>query len=133
MQTFKASTHYQDWKGTATADDDAPRSFGEYLRKKGLIRNGEFLVGLSVGAADISSGGPGVVSVRAYLFDGPENAEAVREKISGISGPVPVRIIIISMEVDEFFAEFKAFEVMLLWGALQGAIEGREFRETFMQ
>ena len=40
MQFFKASTHYGDWEGTATADGNNEWSVEEYLTDKGVVNLG---------------------------------------------------------------------------------------------
>jgi hypothetical protein len=135
MGTFLAGTQYGDWKGTVVADGESSISFEEHLEKNGLKKDGEFLIAISFWAGENKGGELGLVSVRAYLYDGPEALDEVKAAIEklGDDEPIPVRIVDVPLSLEEFICLFKRFDVMLCWRGLQGTIQGREFRETFVQ
>ena len=44
MSSFKASVQYNDWEGTAAADDADVVSLTRYLATNGLINENEYLL-----------------------------------------------------------------------------------------
>jgi len=125
MQIFKAYAQYGDWEGTAAADDSDTTSLERYLKKKGLIESGEFLVAASLWAGENHDGKLGIVSVSAYLFKGPEDVESVKKALEAIDGPIPVREVDLPLKLEEFVCMFKRFGVMLTWHGVQ--LGGREY------
>jgi hypothetical protein len=125
MESFKASTHYTDWEGTASADSSDALAWQHYLEKRGLIKSGEFLLATSLWVGEIHDGKVESVFVRAFLFKGPEDVEGVNKAIAAITGPIPVRAIDIPLKLEEFFGLFKQFELILTWHGIQ--LEGHEY------
>jgi hypothetical protein len=117
MESFRASTQYGDWEGTAAADD-AHRDLRDYLRDKKLIRENEFLIAASLFISD------GFTLIQAFLFEG-DTFEEVRKGLSGINDPIPVREITVQLTTQEFLALFHRFDVLLTWHGLE--LEGREY------
>jgi len=48
VQNFTASVQYDDFKGTAAADRADHGDASDWLEKKGLKQNGEFLLGFTL-------------------------------------------------------------------------------------
>jgi len=120
MQFFKASTHYGDWEGTATADGNNEWSVEEYLTDKGLMNLGESVISVSLSVLENS------VDVRAFLFRG-KDSDSIKQALANISGPIPVREVPLEMTLEEFARLFKHFSVSMTYDSLQ--IHGRSYQE----
>lgn len=118
MDSFKASTHYADWKGTASADD-AHNSIHELLRKMGLIKENEFLLSVSFFSIE------GSFFVSAKVFEGMGNVTGVEQYLAEHVGSIPVREAKFEMPPSDFLGLFKQFDVLLTWDGLK--LEGREY------
>ncbi len=123
MESFKASTQYGDWEGTAAADDVGQNSVHKHLREKGLIKPGEFLVAVSFYAAE-----PPLV--RASMVPG-DKFETVQEALATNTGPISVREIDLKLTTEEFLGLFKRFSVTLTWHGLE--LGGRDYSATRSQ
>jgi len=110
-QDFKADTQYNDWKGTAAADDGHDESIETYLKNKGLMKPGEILLAISLSVGENFDRKLGDVSVRAFLFD--QNQGSVQEAITASNEPIPIRKVEVEVTLEEFVASFKRFEVIL--------------------
>lgn len=124
MESFKASTQYGDWEGTAAADD-RQSSLREWLGDKGLIKPGEFLIAATLYVSEHNYTSP---YVRAFVFQNGENFELVKDALATIQGPIPVREVNVKLTTEEFLGLFKRFDVKLTWHGLQ--LEGREYVVT---
>jgi hypothetical protein len=119
MESFKASTQYGDWEGTAAADNSDRVGVHEYLGEKVLLYPNGFLLAVSFYA------GESYMHVRAFALQGADKFESVQAVLSTISGPIPVREINIELTSEEFLNLFKRFHVMLTWHGL--GLEGRDY------
>lgn len=45
-EVLKASVQYGDWEGTAAADNAGNRSIQEFLRERGILGDGAYVVGI---------------------------------------------------------------------------------------
>jgi hypothetical protein len=81
MESFKASTQYGDWKGTAAADGADARALHSYLEEKKLIKEGEFLVAVSP-----YTGEHDFVSISAFVFENGDEFQSVKDAIKTING-----------------------------------------------
>jgi hypothetical protein len=120
MESFKASTQYGDWQGTASADAVHTNTLHEYLEKNGLIKPNEFLV-----AASLYTGEHDFASITAFVYKNADDFESVKAAIDATDGPLPVRRISIKLTAKEFLDLFKRFHVMLTWHGLE--LDGREY------
>ena len=122
MESFKASTQYGDWQGTASADDvDVhKKSVERYLKDNGLIKPHEFLV-----AASFYTGEDDFVSIKGLIFENGNNFESVKAAIDATKGPLSVRRVRIELTAKEFLDLFKRFHVMLTWHGLE--LDGRGY------
>ena len=123
---FKANVQYDDWKGTAAADDADLGALSKHLRDNSLLSESEFLIGFEayVGATT-AKGGP-YFSSRAYIIQAAdyENAkDAVQAQ-----DPLPVQTRDIDLDLDGFFKLFKRFNFVLTHRGLD--IEDKEYREV---
>jgi hypothetical protein len=121
MEHFKASTQYEDWEGTSAADEQ-PTSIRDYLKKKGLMKEQEFLLAVTLYVGEHNYDAP---FVRVFLYDKGKDFESVRDAIKATKGPIPVRSVELKLTTEEFLKMFKRFDVMLTWRGLE--LDGRDF------
>jgi hypothetical protein len=123
MRTFKATSQYGDWKGTAAADNSDPvrKSVHDYLEQHRLLKGEEFLLAVEFGTADNAPEDLKSPYIRAYMLQGARTVEQV-EKLVGESKatgrPIPVREIEIEVSALDFVGMFKRFSVVLTWHGL---------------
>ena len=134
MASFKASVQYGDWHGTAAADDiDIGNvSVERYLRERGLMNEGEFLLAIElfVGETNRNDDLPEPF-IRAFVFEDADKYEDVKERLEELEArdePIPVREIRIEMSLAAFVGMFKRFAVTLTWQDLP--LTDREYRVT---
>ena len=103
---FKASTQYNDYKGTVAADRADQDSFSDFLRAKGILKEGEIVKGISFYSAER------FFDVEAYVTDDQHGLRRERVEIT----------------LDEFFKTFKRFSIKL---SRNGELDDQEieFRE----
>jgi hypothetical protein len=121
VESFKASTQYVDWEGTAAADGQ-PHSLHEYLREKGLMEEHEFLLAATIYFGEHDYDSP---FIRAFVFEKGRNFESVKQEIDTIKGAIPVREVKLEMTTKEFLDLFKRFDVVLTWHGLD--LTGRRY------
>lgn len=125
MSIFKATVQYQDWNGTAAADDaDNNKTLSAFLEGKGLMKDTESLIASSLWIGENKGGKLGSVSIAAYLFDRP-SFDTVKAALDSINGPIPVRKVDVEVSLEEYIAFFKRFAVIHTRNGLN--IEGREY------
>jgi hypothetical protein len=100
-ENFKASAQYDDWKGTAAADDADQDDFSGYLRGIGKLTQNEVVVGISFYSA------PNFTHVNAFISDDADR----------------IRRITVPMSVEDFFKKFKRFSVYI---SRNGRFDGEE-------
>lgn len=111
-ELFTASTQYNDFTGTAAADDADTDDFSDHLRLKNLIADNEILVGVQMySSAALFGQSDQTVSVKAYIA-GPDMEKFTGRIEAGID-PISVRVVNTEMPAKDFFAFFKRFEVMI--------------------
>lgn len=122
QDNFHASVQYGDFKGTVAADRHDQDDIGKYLQTKGLINQGEFLIGIEAYACELM-GKPQVtdvdVTVLVTQYEGYEN---VQEAVDS-GKPLKVRKIKLEMPLVEFFTLFKRFSLAM---SSHGMIDNRE-------
>ncbi|WP_339490624.1 hypothetical protein [Pseudomonas rhizophila] len=122
QENFHASVQYGDFKGTVAADRHDQNDIGEYVRTRGLINQGEFLVGIEAYATELM-GKPQVtdvdVTVLVTQFEGYDSAQEAVDS----NKPIKVRKIKLEMTVVEFFTLFKRFNLKI---SSHGLINNRD-------
>jgi hypothetical protein len=115
QETFHAGVQYNDFTGSAAADEADMKPISSYLEQKGLIREKEFLVGLEL------SSGVNRLSLTALVapLSGYDNLQAALES----GQPLDVREIQLDLDLNEFLGFFKSFNITL---SRKGSIEGRD-------
>jgi hypothetical protein len=119
MPRFSANVQYDDWKGTAAADDADARAIRKYLRENGFLNDGEFLVGFELYS------GESHFAVRAFIVDADDFEGAVKEIAQ--NPPVHTSIRELPLSRDQFFEMFKRFNIVLTQKGLD--LDGVDYRE----
>ena len=116
---FKAGVRYNDWTGTSAYDDADQDRLCDWIEKKKLKNDNEFLVGVEM-YADIYNDD---VSVKLLFLpiDGFDNVEL---KLASFDGAAQVRITEVEMSLKEFMGLFKRFNIAI---SRYGIFEGREY------
>lgn len=122
METFKASVQYNDLKGSAAADLTDMTDAATWLKEKGHI-NDEFVVGISMWAGENHGTHEDPVSVK-FLVTELVGYDNIPEMLQASVEPIQVKEIRVDMNIADFFALFKRFEVTLSNG---GLIEGKTY------
>lgn len=124
MSSFKASVQYNDWEGTAAADDADVVSLTRYLATNGLINENEYLLSSSIFIGENHGGRIGGVYIVAHLFTPPPNT-TVDAALYAITGPIPVRELELELTIEQYLGFFKRFKVVHTKRHLE--LEGREY------
>lgn len=122
--TFKASVQYNDLTGTAAADRADFGDANHWLQGQGLIKDGEFLVGVEAyfGSAMTVEGEEARLSA-SFILVQAHTFEAAAKGIQG-NQVIPARKVSHEFAPAEFLSLFKRFNVTLSSG---GELEGREY------
>lgn len=124
MESFKASTQYGDWTGSVSADNHDRVGMRDFLKEKGLIKDGEFPISASIWIGENHGERLGRISIQAYIFQG-EGHDTIKDAIGKMREPIPVKIIDLDISLEEFFVLFKRFNLFLNARGL--GHEGREY------
>lgn len=122
-EIFKATTQYNDYKGTAAADDHDTADMSALLRQKGMLGEGEIVVGVKMFSGEVhdqTQDKP--VFVHVYIA-GP-SMDSFAKQVE-VEDPVTVRVVDLEMHLNEFFGLFKRFEVAI---SRHGVLTGRNTR-----
>jgi len=124
MSNFKASVQYDDWKGTAAADDGDLKSLSSHLRDTGIAKENEFLVSSSVWVGENHGNRLGSITISAFLLEVPDGAN-VDAILNSTEGPIPVREVELEMTLEQYIGFFKRFKVSFTAKHLD--LEDREY------
>lgn len=122
-EKFKASVQYGDWKGTAAADDADKVDARDWLKKNGLIQEGEFLVGITFYAGENHGTHQDPLFVE-FLLTSQGDHDNVKTMINSSDAPVVVRRVKAKMGVVEFVGLFKRFSVCI---SAHEMLNGRDY------
>ncbi len=125
MGPFRASAQYDDWVGTAAADDIDPSDIRDLLEKEGLIKPGEFIVGITFWLGE-NHPGQNVKApyVSALLID-KADFETVAVALQERPDPLLLRKVDVKLTLEQFIGLFKRFSIALCRRGLD--ITGREY------
>jgi hypothetical protein len=112
---FQATSQYDDWKGTASADDSNPGGLRSLLRDRHLISDDEFAVGMEVWIGENHAGQVAPAYVRVLAIRAADFEQA-QSKLA--AGPVVVRKIDHELSLEEFIGLFKRVSIKLAWRGL---------------
>jgi hypothetical protein len=111
--TLRAGVQYNDWTGTAAADNGDKQNIHRWLEDNKLIQENEFLLAFEFWAGENHDGkhkGP----LRCHaVFASTAGHDDVKQMIAASNGPVPLRRINFDMDTVEFFGLFKRFSVAM--------------------
>ena len=110
---FHASTKYADWKGTASADDHDHVTVRQYLTDKGIMKAGEFLVGVETTQVEVTEKTlTHPLYVTLYFVEKSGDYDTVAAQAAS-QKPLLVRKATTQIPVEEFFGLFKRFEIAI--------------------
>lgn len=121
-EDFSAHVHYDDFKGTAAADDLDRSSIDQYLQQKGLIQPDEFLAGVKMSWGALQGA---VKTVTVYALLAKTNGYDGLQTLAASGEPLTLRKTQIDVPLEDFFGCFKQFEIAL---SRKGEIDGKEIR-----
>ncbi|KAF1043077.1 MAG: hypothetical protein GAK35_02397 [Herbaspirillum frisingense] len=107
MSRFAASTQYGDWNGDVKSDDADHHGIRDFVRDKGLLTEGEFLVGVTFYCGENDS-----IFLSGLAID-YSDYDTVKEALAKLPDPVNLREFELPLSRDEFFALFKRFSIVL--------------------
>lgn len=123
--TFVAGVQYDDWKGTAAADDADLGGIRKLLRDRGMLGDDEFLVGIEIWVGENHGGEVKEPFITALIVKG-NTFETVAETLQKSRDPINVRKVNLDdLSIIQFIGLFKRFNVALAWNGLDFA--GREY------
>lgn len=125
METFRASVQYNDLKGSVAADNADMTDAAKWLKDNGHINDDEFVIGISMWAGENHGTHEDPVSVK-FLISGLNGYDNIPEMIQASGDPIQVKVVRADMNIADFMALFKRFEVTL---SNSGLIEGRTYTE----
>lgn len=125
MKTFKASVQYNDLKGSVAADNADKTDAREYLKDKGLINDGEYIIGIRMLAGENHDKHDDPVRV-IFLVSDLKGYPDLPYMLDAEGEGVGLREIQQDMNLLDFFALFKRLELTLSTG---GRIEGISYTQ----
>ena len=109
MPDFEAQAQYDDWKGSAAADNSDQKNLGDYLKANNFLEHDKFIVGFEIdaGAAFASTQhfSASIYTVDAEDFEGALKATRVN--------PANIQKKEIDISLNDFFSLFKRFNVIM--------------------
>lgn len=120
---FSASAQYNDFTGTAAADQADLSAASDWLKKTGVISRDELLVGYEMYVSPVLSGTSGTITISTtFLLARTDTLDTFAERVK--AGDVAVRKITRDLSPVEFFSLFKRFSVTL---SSNGILEGQDY------
>jgi hypothetical protein len=102
-ENFHASVQYGDFKGTAQADGHDRVDFREHLAQLGLIKDGEFLVGIEAWSGEVTrQPSDRALQVTALLAERGDH-DSIQAAVD-TDRPLPVRRVKLEMPPNVFLA-----------------------------
>lgn len=125
-ETFRAGTQYGDWKGTAAADNHDRRDLRIYLEEKGLLKENERIVGITMFSGEVHTATQDEEVYVTVLVSEGQDITSISERV--MAGEIlQVRKISFQMYLNEFFCLFKRFELCI---SNHGMIDGRDYEAS---
>lgn len=120
-QKFSASVQYNDLKGTVAADKADRGKFTKWLKEKNLLNDDEFVLGVSMSVGENHGSHQDPVYVDFYVTK-LNGTQTVPELLEESGGSIELRNINVDMNISDFFALFKRFEITL---STKGMLENK--------
>lgn len=122
-ERFRAGVQYDDWRGTAAADNADKNDLASYLEERGLFDRGrEFILGVNFSALDYDVDEPFIHVIIADQSGYDDTSRWLRDQ----RDPIPVKRVTLEMPLVDFLRLFKRLDVVMTNKDLE--LEGREFR-----
>lgn len=112
MNTIKASVQYDDWEGTAAADESDGVKMRDLLEKSRVIKAGEFVVAIELFVGESHKGKVEKPYIDVLLFK-KADFDTAAAAIKSIPDPLPLRKVRVDLSLEEFIGLFKRFSVTL--------------------
>ena len=123
-QRFNASVQYNDLSGSVAADIADKVDPSRWLTDKNLIDEGELVVGISMYSGE-NHGSHEDPVYAIFLVTDLKGYNNIPEMLESIDGPIQVRKIEVNMNLTDFFALFKRFELTI---STKGMMEGELYK-----
>lgn len=121
-EKFHASVQYNDLTGSTAADNHDMHAMSDYLQEKGLIEDGEMVIGIEMWSGEVHAKTQDEpVSVTAVVTTPGGEFETIDAALK--AGKLRVRKVEFEMALNEFFGLFKRFKIAI---SGHGLLEGRE-------
>jgi hypothetical protein len=128
METFTAGVQYDDWVGTAAADNAHPEDLAKFLEAKELLdRKTEFLVATSIWIGENNNGVVRPPYIDAFIAP-RSDFESVAEHLKSEPDPLDLKRVHVELTLEEFIGLFKRFNVVLTKKGLN--LNGRAYNAT---
>ena len=113
MKQFKALVQYNDLKGTVAADIPDRGSAQKLLEGNGLLGENEHVIGISMSVGENHGNHKDPVYVEFLVIELKAGYKNIPEMINSIGEPIPLRRIREDMNIADFLALFKRFQVSI--------------------
>lgn len=125
VEKFEAAVQYEDWEGSAVADNADLRDLHKLLSERDLIKDNEFPVGIQFYVGEHFPGNDLNPSISVVVV-GKSDYDSVEKFLNETPDPVPVRVIDLELTTEEFFGLFKRFSISISRSGL--GFNGREYQ-----
>jgi hypothetical protein len=125
MERLEASAQYDDWVGTAAADNQTPAGIERHLREHGLMKEGQFLMGFTVDVSEM--GGREKPTINALISDEAGTYDDIQPKLAGRRTLLLHRVSV-EISLTEFLRLFARFNLVLTKKGLN--LQGLKFKEA---
>ena len=112
-EMFDASVQYGDWDGGCAADDGDLTSIRRLLEDRGLIKDGEFIVGIHTFNGENHENRELAPVYITVLLIPTKKFEDAEKFLRGHYDPIPVRKIVLELSLENFARLFKRFSIAI--------------------
>jgi len=113
MEEFKASVQYNHLTGTVAADKPDSKCAHKLLEENGLLGENEHVIGISMSLGENHASHKDPVNVEFLVIKLKAGYKSISEMINSIGEPIPLRRIRDDMNIADFLALFKRFQVSI--------------------
>jgi len=113
MEQFKASVQYNHLTGTVAADKPDSKCAHKLLEGNGLLGENEHVIGISMSVGENHGIHEDPVYVEFLVIELKAGYKNIPEMINSIDEPIPLRRIREDMNIVDFLALFKHFQVSI--------------------
>ena len=113
MEQFKAFVQYNHLTGTVAADRADRKSAQKLLDGNGLLGENVHVIGISMSVGENHAIHKDPVNVEFLVIKLKAGYKSISEMINSIGEPIPLRRIRDDMNIADFLALFKRFQVSI--------------------